>query len=74
MSYRSGAPEEDGASFGVVASEATRANGVEEFEQEAALRDEGDRPRVRKSGGVTRVADSTDWIAPSLAQIRFGPD
>jgi hypothetical protein len=68
------ASEEDGASFGVVASEATSANGVEELKQEAAFREEGDRPRVRKSGGATRVAGSTDWIASSLAQIRFGPD
>lgn len=67
----SGAPEEDGASSGVVASEATMANGVEELEQEAALREEGDRPRARKSGGATRVADSTDWIASSLTR-RFG--
>jgi hypothetical protein len=47
--------EEDGASFGVVVSEATRANKVEKLEQEATLQEEGDRPRVRKSGGVTRV-------------------
>jgi hypothetical protein len=67
----SGAPEEDGASSGVVASEATMANGVEELEQDAALREEGDRPRARKSGGATRVADSTDWIASSLTR-RFG--
>ncbi|CAN5968904.1 unnamed protein product [Sphagnum jensenii] len=38
---------------------------------EAALREEGDRPRARKSGGATRVADSTDWIASSLTR-RFG--
>jgi hypothetical protein len=38
----SGPPKEDDASFGVVASKATRANGVEELEQEAALREEGD--------------------------------
>jgi hypothetical protein len=40
--YFSGPPEEDNASFGVVTSEATRANGVEELKQEAALREEGD--------------------------------
>ncbi len=32
-----GPSEEDGASFGVVASEATRTNGVEVLEQEATL-------------------------------------
>jgi len=48
-------PEEDGASFGVVTSEAMRANGVEKLEQEATLWEEGDQFHVKKSGGAMRV-------------------
>jgi hypothetical protein len=47
--------EEDGALFSVIVSKATMANGVEELEQETALHEEGDRPRVKKSGGATQV-------------------
>jgi hypothetical protein len=48
-------PKEDGALFGLVASEATRVNEVKELEQEAVSQEEGDQPRVRKSGGTMRM-------------------
>jgi hypothetical protein len=41
--------------FNVVALEAMRANEVEELEHEATLWEEGDRPRVRTSGGMTQM-------------------
>jgi hypothetical protein len=41
--------------FGVVVSKVTKVNEVEELEQEAALQEEGDRPRVKKNGGATQV-------------------
>ncbi len=36
-------------------SKVTKVNEVEELEQEAALQEEGDRPRVKKNGGATQV-------------------
>jgi len=50
-----GPPEEDDALFGVVVLEAMRANGVGELEQGAALWEERDQPRVRRSGGTMQV-------------------